>query len=68
MLAVLPFSKPMARPGDAWKDPVIEAYKPGIDRTLLVEQLRRTPEERLRRIEDLQHSVLELAASRRRGS
>ena len=30
-----------------WKDPVIEAYKAGIDMTLLIENLRRTPEERL---------------------
>ncbi|HLA90066.1 MAG TPA: helix-turn-helix transcriptional regulator [Gemmatimonadaceae bacterium] len=29
-------------------DPVIEAYKPGIDRTLLVENLRRSVDERLR--------------------
>ena len=29
--------------------PYVEAYKPGIDRTLLIENLRLTPEERLRR-------------------
>ena len=29
-------------------DPVIEAYKPGIDQTLLIENLRKTVEERLR--------------------
>jgi hypothetical protein len=50
---------------DDWVDPVVEAYKPGVDRTLLIEQLRRTPEERMRRIEDLQHAVLELAAASR---
>jgi hypothetical protein len=55
--------KPLA---DSWVDPVVEAYKAGIDRTLLVEQLRRTPEERLRRIEELQHALLELAAAGRR--
>jgi transcriptional regulator with XRE-family HTH domain len=27
-------------------DPVVEAYKPGVDRTLLVENLRKTPHER----------------------
>ena len=27
-------------------DPVIEAYKKDVDRTLLIENLRRTPEER----------------------
>jgi hypothetical protein len=32
------------------KDPVIEAYKAGIDRTLIRERLRRTPAER---VEDL---------------
>lgn len=51
--------------GDDWFDPVIEAYKKGIDETLLVEQLRRTPEERMRRVEDLQHALLELAAAGR---
>ena len=50
---------------DDWVDPVIELYKKGIDETLLVEQLRRTPEERMRRIEDLQHALLELAAAGR---
>jgi hypothetical protein len=55
----------MKQPAVPWVDPVVQAYKPGIDRTLLVEQLRRTPEERLRRIEDLQHGLLELAASAR---
>ena len=51
---------------DDWLDPVIEAYKDGIDETLLIEQLRRTPEERLRRIEDLQRALLELNEAGRR--
>lgn len=46
-----------------WVDPVIEAYKKDIDQTLLTEQLRRTPEERMRRVEELQHALLELAAA-----
>lgn len=29
------------------KDPVIEAYKAGVDKTLLIENLRRTPAGRL---------------------
>jgi hypothetical protein len=58
----------MERPAGAWVDPVIEAYKQGIDQTLLVEQLRRTPEERLRRIEELQHAMVELAAAARRST
>ncbi len=28
------------------KDPVIEAYKKDVDRTLLIENLRRTPQQR----------------------
>jgi len=50
---------------EEWVDAVVEAYKPGIDQTLIAEQLRRTPEERMRRIEDLQHALLELASSGR---
>jgi len=56
----------MKRATDSWVDPVVEAYKAGIDRTLLVEQLRRTPEERMRRIESLQHALLGLAEAGRR--
>jgi hypothetical protein len=33
-------------------DPVIEAYKKDIDRTLLRENLKRTPAERLQRLQD----------------
>lgn len=55
----------MREPGEHWVDPVVEAYKAGVDRTLIEEQLRRSPEERMRRIEDLQHALLELAAARR---
>jgi len=38
----------------------VEAYKRGIDRTLLRENLRRTPEERLRRLADLYVFAAEL--------
>jgi hypothetical protein len=41
-------------------DPVIEAYKSGIDVTLIRENLRRTPEERLRALEQLQGFAEEL--------
>ncbi len=44
-------------------DPVIDAYKPGIDRTLIIENLERTPEERLANLESLQRF-----ASRFRGA
>ncbi len=46
-------------------DPVIEAYKRGVDRTLLRENLRRTPDERLRELVRLQRFADEL---RRAGS
>lgn len=37
-----------AQDKDKYKDPVVEAYKAGIDRSLLRENLKLTPEERLR--------------------
>lgn len=50
---------------------MIEAYKKDIDRTLLRENLRRTPDERLRALMEIQKFADELrragAASRRRG-
>ena len=36
------------------KDPVIEAYKRDVDRTLLRENLKRTPEERFLQLQELQ--------------
>lgn len=41
-------------------DPVVEAYKAGIDRTLLARNLRLTPEERLRQLMKLQRFAEEL--------
>lgn len=41
-------------------DPVIDAYKPGVDMTLVRENLKRTPEERLQRLMDLQRAADEL--------
>ena len=35
-------------------DPVVEAYKRHVDRTLLRENLRKTPEERVRALMELQ--------------
>lgn len=46
-------------------DLLVEAYKPGIDRTLLVENLRRTPEERLRNLMALQRFAEELRRAAR---
>lgn len=53
------------RPDDRWKDPVVEAYKREIDRSLLRRNLRRTPEERIRAMMDLQKVAEEV---RRAGS
>ena len=41
-------------------DPVIEAYKKDVDRTLLRENLRRTPEERLDNLMELQRFAEEM--------
>jgi hypothetical protein len=41
-------------------DPVIEMYKKDIDRTLLRENLKRTPEERLLQLMELQRFAEEL--------
>ena len=39
---------------DPGPDPVIEAYKRHVDRTLIRENLRKTPEERVRLLVELQ--------------
>ena len=44
----------MESEGDDGLDAVIAAYKKDIDRTLLRENLKRTPEERLLRLMELQ--------------
>jgi hypothetical protein len=41
-------------------DPVVEAYKKDVDRTLLRENLRRTPEERLDNLAALQAFAAEV--------
>ncbi len=38
-------------------DPVIEAYKKDVDRTLLRENLKLTPEERVRKAQSIRDSV-----------
>lgn len=45
---------------DDYKDPVIEAYKKDVDRTLIRENLRLTPEQRLRKLMELQRFAEEL--------
>jgi len=49
-----------------WRDPVIEAYKAGVDRTLLRENLKLTVEERWRKLMDLQRFAEEMAAAGKR--
>ncbi len=44
-------------------DPVIEAYKKDVDRTLLRENLRKTPDQRLRDLVRLQAFAEELRAA-----
>ena len=47
-------------------DPVIEAYKKDVDRTLLRENLKLTVEERLRNLMRLQRFAEEMRQARRR--
>ncbi|GAC1430201.1 MAG: hypothetical protein NVSMB68_02490 [Thermoanaerobaculia bacterium] len=47
-------------------DPVIEVFKRDVDRTLIRENLRRTPEERLRGLEALQRLAEEARQARPR--
>ena len=42
----------MSEPVSLEPDPVIELYKRDVDRTLLRENLKLTPEERLRKLQD----------------
>ncbi len=41
-------------------DPIIEAYKKDVDRTLLIENLRLTPQQRFDRFASFMESVMEL--------
>ena len=56
--------RPAKRPDESRSalepDPVIEAYKAGIDRTLLRENLRRSPAERLAKLVALQRFAEEV--------
>lgn len=45
---------------EPWVDPVVEAYKRDIDRTLLRENLKLTPDQRLRKLQALQRWAEEL--------
>lgn len=58
----------MAQPADRRIpiDPVIEAYKKDVDRTLIRENLRLTVEQRFEQLMDLQRFAEELARAGRR--
>lgn len=47
-------------------DPVVEAYKTGIDRSLIARNLLLTPEERLRKLSEMLRFAVELRAAGRR--
>jgi hypothetical protein len=57
--------EPPERPSPIDPDPVIEAYKKNIDRSLIRENLKRSPDERMRALVALQRFAIEL---RRAGS
>lgn len=42
------------------RDPVIEFYKRGVDRTLIRQNLRKSPEDRIRALEALQRFAAEV--------
>jgi hypothetical protein len=56
-------------PPARFADPVIDAYKKDVDRTLLRENLKLSPEERIEKFQQAMKLVLELrrAARERRG-
>jgi len=47
-------------------DPVIDTYKKNIDRTLIRENLRLTPDERLRKLQDFMEFIQGLRGAARR--
>ncbi len=49
-------------------DPVIEMYKRDVDRSLLRENLKLTPDQRLRKLQELQQFAAELQAAGRRAA
>ncbi len=53
---IMPFELPPITP-----NPVIDAYKPGIDMTLVRENLKLTPTERLEKLQQMQYLARELS-------
>ena len=58
--------RPELAPADFF-DPVIEAFKKDVDRTLLRENLKLTPEERVRKAESIHRSVERVRGAARKG-
>ena len=56
----VPSQSTTRRDDEPYVDPVIEAYKKGVDRTLIAETLRMTVEERFDNLMALQEFALEL--------
>ena len=46
-----------------WRDPVTELYKPDVDRTLLRENLKLSPELRLAKLQDFVNFLSEVRAA-----
>lgn len=46
------------------RDPVVDAYKPGVDRTLLIENLKLTPQQRLDKLAAFMESIAKLREAR----
>jgi hypothetical protein len=57
---------PPDREPDLPPDPVIEVYKKDVDRTLLLERLKRTPAERLADLQAFMKSVAVLRGAAKR--
>jgi hypothetical protein len=58
--------RPELAPADFF-DPVIEAYKKDVDRTLLRENLKLSPEQRVRKAESIHRSVQHARGAARKG-
>jgi hypothetical protein len=53
-------------PPPVWRDPVIEAYKRDVDRTLLRENLKLTPGQRLLKLQDFVRFLTEMREAGKR--
>jgi hypothetical protein len=60
--------EPIEGPPPSEPDPVVEAYKRDVDRSLIRENLKRTPDERMRALVALQRFAAELRHGGREAS